>query len=274
MQKNVLVIGASSGIGYDLVVSLLNTGHNVYCGARRLERLTPLKELGAKVFEVDVRNGQTINHIVNEMHDSLGSIDIVYSNAGYPIAGPIEAESIENVHAQFNTNVYGPARIVQAVLPHMRKQGFGRIVFTTSIAARTSTAMNAWYSASKHALNGMVKSLSQEVREFNIEISMVEPGCVQTELPDIQLNDMLSKSAIISDYQQSTTKAHHFLKNAYDNGSNTVSTVRTLIKAGFSSNPKLIYQSTIDAKLMAWGQKIIGEGKLGKLFSFIINKMT
>ncbi|WP_261835698.1 SDR family NAD(P)-dependent oxidoreductase [Vibrio ishigakensis] len=269
--KNILVIGASSGIGYDLAVKLLKQQHNVYCGARRLDRLKPLEELGAKVFKVDVTKASSIQNIVNAMIVEVGSIDIVYSNAGYPIAGPVESESICNIQKQFDVNVYGAARVTQAVLPHMRARKQGRIVFTTSIAARASSSMNAWYSASKHALSGMAKALQQEVHDFNIKISTVEPGCVQTELPDIQLGDMLSSNRVAA-YEATIKKSHTFLKTAYDKGSDTTSTVNTLIKAGFASNPKLVYQSTTDAKLMALTIRLFGEGVFGNLVTKIIAK--
>ncbi len=269
--KNILVIGASSGIGYDLVLELLKQRHNVYCGARRLHRLKTLEELGAKVYKVDVTKASSVQAIVNAMLVEVGSIDIVYSNAGYPIAGPVESESICNIQKQFDVNVYGAARVTQAVLPHMRARKQGRIVFTTSIAARASSSMNAWYSASKHALCGMAKALQQEVHDFNIKISTVEPGCVQTELPDIQLGDMLDSQRIPA-YEETIKKSHKFLKDAYDKGSDTSSTVNTLIKAGFSRNPKLVYQSTPDAKLMALTLRLFGEGVFGSLVSKIIAK--
>ncbi|WP_112477939.1 SDR family NAD(P)-dependent oxidoreductase [Vibrio variabilis] len=274
MGKNILVFGASSGIGYDLALSLITAGHNVYCGARRLGKLQQLQALGAKVFKVDVRDRESIDIMVDSMIEHHGSIDIVYSNAGYPIAGPVEVESIENAQSQLDTNLLGPARIAKAVLPYMRKQRRGRIVFTTSIAARTASSMNGWYTASKHALSGMAKTLAQEVEEFNIKIVLVEPGCVQTELPDIQLNDMLSKADVIEDYRVPVEKAHRFLKKAYDSGSNTDSTVKALLSAGFREKPKLIYQSTVDAKFMAWTQKIKGESSFGRFVSFVIRKVA
>lgn len=271
MKKNILIIGASSGIGYDLAKTLLNQGHNIYCGARREDKLEGLKKAGANVHRVDVRSEDDINHIVSSMIKDLGHIDIVYANAGYPIAGPVEETPIEKVHQQFDTNVYGAARLVRAVLPHMRHQQFGRIVFTTSIAGRVSTSMNSWYSASKHALNGLVKGLSQEVSQFNIQVVTVEPGCVQTELDAIQLSDM-KKTNTSPDYNMLVNKSHNFLKNAYLSGSDTSTTVTTLIKAGFSSSPKLCYQSTLDAKLMFWAQRIFGEKLIGSLLIYLIKR--
>ncbi|WP_237716238.1 SDR family NAD(P)-dependent oxidoreductase [Moritella dasanensis] len=175
MKKNILIIGASSGIGYDLAIQLLKDSHHVYCGARRLHKLDNLAVLGAKIHKVDVCSEKDIIDIVDTMTKEVGHIDIVYANAGFPIAGPVEETSIEKVHQLFDTNVYGAARLARAVLPHMREQGAGRIVFTTSIASRVSTSMNAWYSASKHALNGMVKALAQEVKALIFKLSRLNP---------------------------------------------------------------------------------------------------
>ncbi|MEW6997017.1 SDR family oxidoreductase [Colwelliaceae bacterium BS250] len=271
MKKNIFVIGASSGIGKDLVKALIIEGHNVYCAARRLKKLEELQRLGADVFRMDVRNEIEVNDVIAQVIAKAGHIDIVYSNAGFAIAGPVEETPIAKVHEQFKTNVYGAAIVVRAILPHMRKRNEGRIVFTTSIASRVSTGMNSWYSASKHALNGMVKGLAQELSPFNIKVITVEPGCVQTELDGIQLADMKYTNKHDA-YAEAVKKSHDFLKDAYGRGSNTNSTVRTMIKAGFSNNPKLSYRSTADAKFMNILQKIVGEKSLGKIFNRLVNR--
>lgn len=270
-HKNVLVIGASSGIGKDLVIKLLEGNHNVYCAARRKDNMKDLETLGAKTFSADVRGESGINALVDTMVEELGHIDIVYANAGYAIAGPVEETTIDKVHAQFDTNVYGAARVARAVLPHMRAQGYGRIIFTTSIAARASSSMNSWYSASKHALNGMVKGLAQEVKGFGIQVATIEPGCVQTEFDAIQLSDMKETSKLEA-YNTIVSKSHNFLQNAYNSGSTPKSTVNNMIKAGFDDKPKLSYQTTLDSKLMTWAQRIFGERFFGNLVLKIINR--
>lgn len=271
MKKNILVLGASSGIGFDLCKKLLSEGNTVYCGARRVDRLQPLVELGAKAHQVDICCQEDIDAIVLLMLEQVQSIDIVYANAGFAIAGPIEETPIEKVAQQFDTNVYGAARICRSVLPHLRNQGYGRIVFTTSIAARVSTSMNGWYSASKHALNGMIKSLAQEVAKFNIQVVMVEPGCVQTEFDALQLSDM-KRTTALPEYTDIVDKSHVFLEGAYRSGSSTLSTVDTLIKAGTVISPRLSYRSTLDAKLMYLAQRVFGERLMGKLFIKLIDK--
>jgi NAD(P)-dependent dehydrogenase (short-subunit alcohol dehydrogenase family) len=273
MEKNILVFGASSGIGFDLVKALLNQGHNVYCGARRVDKLKPLEQLGATIFSVDVRDEDDVEFMVNTMVNDLGGIDIVYANAGYAIAGPVEETTILKAQEQFNTNVFGAARIARAVLPCLREQGFGRIIFTTSIAGRVSTSMNSWYSASKHALNGLVKGLAQEVKGFNIDVITIEPGCVQTEFDSIQLEDMLNTSSL-PEYRDIVNHSHAFLKQAYENGSTPESTVNTMLKVGFTPNPKLSYRSTWDAKLMHATQLKVGENRMGRIILSIINKFN
>ncbi|MGF1777002.1 SDR family oxidoreductase [Vibrio nomapromontoriensis] len=273
MQKNILVIGASSGIGYDLCDTLLKQGHTVYCGARRLDRLEGLRKQGAYVFQTDVCNEEDLHHIVETMAAQQSSIDIVYANAGFAIAGPIEETPIDKVKQQFDTNVYGPARIARKVLPYMRKQGHGRIIITTSIASRVSTSMNGWYSASKHAVNGMAKALAQEVAGFNVQIVIVEPGCVKTELDAVQLADMKATTSLPV-YADIVDKSYGFLKRGYESGSNSDSTVKTMLAAGFSNKPKLSYQSTLDSKLMFWVQKIIGEQRLGQIILKLIMRQN
>ena len=271
MKKNILIIGASSGIGFDLTKALLKEGHTVYCCARRENRLAELEARGAHTYRVDVRLESNVQNIVNQMVSRENHIDIVYFNAGYAISGAVEETNIEKVTQQFDTNVFGAARVLRSVLPILREQRFGRIVFTTSIAARVSTGMNAWYSASKHAVNGMVKALAQEVQQFNIDVITVEPGCVNTELPEIQLTDMLNTNQL-EDYKLSTQRSHDFLEKAYSNGSDSSSTIKALIKAGFSTNPKFHYRTTFDSKLMFWLQKLIGEKRTGQIFNHLVSR--
>ena len=272
-SKNVLVVGASSGIGKELVIQLIDLGHTVYCGARRLEKMVDLEAIGAKIIKVDIRNETDVDAMVATMIEEVGHIDIVYANAGYAIAGPVEETPISKVQQQFDTNVYGAARLARAVLPHMRERNSGRIIFTSSIAGRVSTSMNAWYSSTKHALNGMVKGLAQEVAAFNISVSTIEPGAVQTEFDAIQLSDMKATSSK-PEYQEVVAKSHNFLNNAYRSGSSPQSTVRHMIKAGFDRKPRLCYQATHDAKLMYWLQKIFGEQAMGSLFTRLIQRTS
>ena len=93
-SKNVLVVGASSGIGKELVIQLIDLGHTVYCGARRLEKMVDLEAIGAKIIKVDIRNETDVDSMVATMIEEVGHIDIVYANAGYAIAGPVEETPI------------------------------------------------------------------------------------------------------------------------------------------------------------------------------------
>ncbi|WNC69098.1 SDR family oxidoreductase [Thalassotalea nanhaiensis] len=271
MTKNILVIGASSGMGKDLSLALLKANHNVYCCARRVDKMQYLQEQGANIYKLDVCDESNVQQVVAEVIKHAGHLDIVYSNSGFAIAGPVEETPIDKVHAQFDTNVYGAARVARAVLPYMREQNSGRIIFTTSIAARISTSMNSWYSASKHALNGMAKGLAQEVADFNIKVITIEPGCVKTEFDSHQLADMVATNNMET-YKAIVEKSHDFLADAYGKGSCTQSTVNTMLKAGFANKPKLSYRSTLDAKLMLFAQNLIGEKLMGKAVLKLIKK--
>ncbi len=271
MKKIVLIVGASSGIGKDLAKKLLLERHCVFCVARRVDNMQDLEKLGGHIFKMDVRDELNVEKVIANIINITGKIDVVYSNAGFPIAGPVEETPIDKVHEQFDTNVFGAARVARAVLPHMRKQNCGRIIFTTSIAGRISTGMNSWYSASKHALNGMVKGLSQEVAGFNIKVCTIEPGCVETELDALQLADMKATNKL-DEYKEMVDKSHSFLYSAYRKGSDTKSTVDTMVKAGFCVSPKLSYRTTLDAKIMLFVQYLIGEKLMGNLFVNIIKR--
>jgi short-subunit dehydrogenase len=117
---------------------------------------------------------------VQSLLEQAGRIDVLINNAGYSQFGAIEENSLADAQAQFDTNVFGVIRMVQAVLPTMRQQGSGRIVNLSSVLGHVSAPYIGLYATSKFALEGMTEALRDEVRPFGIEVSLIEPGYVKT----------------------------------------------------------------------------------------------
>lgn len=174
-NKVLLITGGSSGIGKATVDLFAQHGWEVFELSRHGESREHVHHITC-----DVTDAQSVNTSVQTALKETEHIDVVIANAGFGISGPIEFAPISDVHRQFNVNFFGALHITQAVLPQLRKQHFGTIIYTSSVAATLSVPYQAFYSASKAAINAMALALQNEVREFGIHVSVLMPGDVAT----------------------------------------------------------------------------------------------
>ena len=158
-MRTVLLTGGSSGIGLATVQLFVSKGWRVI-------ELSRSGQSSASVVHIhcDVTDENSVQSAVEEAMTHTDRIDVVISNAGFGISGPIEFTSVEEAKKQFDVNFFGAMRLVKAVLPILRKQHSGRILFTSSVAADLSIPYQSFYSASKSALNAMALALANEGR--------------------------------------------------------------------------------------------------------------
>jgi len=180
MKKVALITGASSGMGKSTANILHSQGYMVYGAARRTEEMNDLKEKGMGVVSLDLTNDTSIVEAVNTLLKKEGRIDILVNNAGYGSYGAVEDVPLEEARRQFEVNLFGMARLTQLVLPSMRKQRSGRIVNISSMGGKIYTPFGAWYHATKHAVEGWSDCLRLELKEFGIDVVVVEPGGIKT----------------------------------------------------------------------------------------------
>src|SRR5215217_564526 len=181
-----VVTGTSSGIGFETALTLARNGFYTYATMRNLKKSTSIKEiankeeLSLKVVQLDVDDQLSAkNAIQEEIISEKQRIDILVKNAGYGLIGPIEDTSIEEeIKPQFETNLYGVIRIIQQVLPIMRRQKSGRIINVSSIGGIVGYPFSAAYCSTKFALEGLSESLSYEVDQFGIKVILIEPALV------------------------------------------------------------------------------------------------
>src|SRR5437870_2333394 len=159
MSQTVLVTGASSGIGQAIAQLLTERGFNVYGTSR--------KPTG-KLIPLDVRSDDSVRACI----DRVGPIDVLVNNAGYSLMSAAEETSIDEAKAQLETNFFGAVRMVNAVLPAMRKAGAGKIINIGSLAGITAIPFSAFYTASKFAIDGYSEALWHEVRPFGIHVTV------------------------------------------------------------------------------------------------------
>ena len=132
----------------------------------------------------DVCSEDSTRAAIAEVLKQTEVIDVVISNAGFGISGSVEFTDMKEAERQMDVNFLGAVRLTQAVLPALRQQGFGRIIYTSSVAAVLAVPYQSFYSASKAAINAMALALANEVREFGISVSVMMPGDVSTGFTD------------------------------------------------------------------------------------------
>ncbi|MEK6708191.1 MAG: SDR family NAD(P)-dependent oxidoreductase [Pseudomonadota bacterium] len=186
-QRIALVTGASSGIGKATAELLAANGYYVFALARRMERLEQMRSRQIEPIRLDVTDAEGIRAAVEHVIASKGQIDVLVNNAAYGQLGAVECVSMEAAHQQFEVNVFGYARFMQAVLPHMRRQKSGRIINITSILGRVPIPGFGWYAASKHAVEVLSETLRNEVMGSGIDVVVIAPGLIKTEFVPRQL---------------------------------------------------------------------------------------
>ncbi|MDP8945614.1 MAG: oxidoreductase [Actinomycetota bacterium] len=190
VSKAVLITGCSSGIGWATAERLVNVGWKVYATARNVEKIAPLEQRGCQLLPLDVTDEDSMRLAVDEVERREGAVGVLVNNAGYSQSGAVEAVPMEKVRRQFETNVFGLARMCQLVLPGMRRQGYGRIVNVSSMGGKLTFPGGGYYHATKHAVEALSDALRFEVEGFGVKVSVIEPGLIRTGFADTALGSM------------------------------------------------------------------------------------
>lgn len=182
MKKTVLITGTSSGIGRASVLKFQKEGWNVIATMRSPEKETEFKTLeNVLIVSLDVLKPETIENAVLAGVEKFGQIDAVVNNAGYAVFGVFELASEEQVNKIFETNVYGPMRVLRAVLPRFRAQRSGVIINISSQGGRVTFPTCGIYHATKFALEGLTEAMAYELIPFGIRTKIIEPGSTATK---------------------------------------------------------------------------------------------
>jgi NAD(P)-dependent dehydrogenase (short-subunit alcohol dehydrogenase family) len=179
MTKTVLITGCSSGIGRATATVLAKNGFAVYATARRTESIADLEAAGCKTLALDVTSEDSMAAAVAAIPEG---IDALVNNAGIQEVGAIESVPMDRVRGLFETNVFGPVRLTQLVLPQMRERGAGTILTVGSMNGKFTWPGTGYYCGTKHALEAISDALRHETRPFGIKTVLVEPGFVKTPL--------------------------------------------------------------------------------------------
>ena len=175
--NTILITGCSSGIGYVTAKGLKERGYRVFASARKAEDVERLKQEGFEVVQLDLDDSESIQKAVNQVLEwTGGTLDALFNNGAWGQIGAVEDLSREVLKAQFETNFFGTHELTNLILPVMRKQGYGRILYNSSVLGFIALPFRGAYNASKFALEGLVDTLRLELYKTKIYPVLIEPG--------------------------------------------------------------------------------------------------
>lgn len=236
MQKVVFITGVSSGFGNCISKKLINEGHIVYGTYRK--NVVAIDKLN--LIQLDVTDRLSVNSAINKIIKEQGRIDVLINNAGMGYYGPIAEFTSEEIHEQMNTNFYGFVYTVQAVLPHMRQQNSGIIINISSLGGIMGLPYQAFYSASKFAIEGFSEALAIEELHNNIRVIVIRPG-------DFRTNFTQNRKSIQKLYQnheriqQPFLKTFEVIKNDELNGLSPEILANKIVKIIRKKRPRFAY---------------------------------
>ncbi|MGH3331359.1 MAG: oxidoreductase [Nocardioidaceae bacterium] len=268
--KVALVTGASSGIGEEAALLLQAQGFTVYGVARRVERMQPLVDKGIHVLAMDVTDDLSITEGVEKILAESGRIDVLVNNAGYGSYGAVEDVPLDEARRQFEVNVFGLARLVQLVVPHMRAQGSGRIINISSIGGKIYEPLGGWYHATKFAVEGLSDSMRVELRPFGIDVVLIEPGPILTEWNTIARQSLVEQSAgtAYADQAKSVTKVLERFDSP-PNASEPDVVAKKIVKAATTNRPAARYPVGRGAGTIVRSRRFLPD----RLFDAIITRL-
>lgn len=249
-KKVALVTGSSSGIGYETALMLARNGFDTYATMRNTNKSKEITEIAKKenlplrVLKLDVTDDGSVDDAINNILNEKKSIEVVVNNAGYGLMGSIEDSSLDEIKAQFETNFFGAIRVMQKVLPIMRKQKTGTIVNVSSIAGRIGFPMGSSYVSSKFALEGLSESMSYELEQFGIRILLIEPGVINTNFAFVTPKKALDTN---SPYSPIMNKMQENLVSTIANGTSPKEVANVILRAITEDSPERRYLVGNDA---------------------------
>jgi NAD(P)-dependent dehydrogenase (short-subunit alcohol dehydrogenase family) len=234
-------------------VALARNGFLTYATMRNLgksaeiESVAETEKLPLKVTQLDVKDENSIKQAIRSIVAEAGRIDVLVNNAGYGLGGAFEDVSMDELKAQYETNVFGVTRVTQAVLPIMRKQGSGRIINMSSGAGRFGYPGGSAYVSSKFALEGLSESLAYELEPFGIKVVLIEPGFIRTNFAN---GMVLAKKAQDpnSPYSQMMQMVGSVSAKLMENSSPPELVANAVVEAATTKAPNLRYLAGKDVE--------------------------
>jgi NAD(P)-dependent dehydrogenase (short-subunit alcohol dehydrogenase family) len=274
-EKIALVTGSSSGVGFETSLLLAKNGFRTYATVRNLHKAKAMRnisgkgELPIRVVELDVNSDKSVEDAINRINDESKRIDVLVNNAGYSLLGALEDLSMDEIKAQFETNLFGAIRVMKAVLPIMRKQQGGTIVNVSSMAGRVAFPLLPAYNGTKFALEGVSESMRYETDTFGIKIILVEPGAIRSNFVS---NGIIGQKARepSSPYAPMVETIQKTLPRVLEQATRPEEVAKVIVKAVTTNNPDSRYLVGNDAIQMIEARK----GMSDQEFRVLVKQQT
>jgi NAD(P)-dependent dehydrogenase (short-subunit alcohol dehydrogenase family) len=259
-EKTAVVTGSSSGIGFETSLLLAKNGFRTYATVRNPDKAKEIRDISDKgeppirVIELDVDSDKSVKDAIDKIYDESKRIDVLVNNAGYALGGALEDLSMDEIKAQFETNLFGAIRVMKAVLPIMRKQRGGTIVNISSMGGRIGFPFYPAYHGTKFALEGISESMRFETEPFGIKVILVEPATIRTNI--IRNAKVGQKSTEPSSpYASMTQTLQKAWGHIFDQATPPEEVAKVILKAVTSNNPSMRYMVGDDALQMIEAKK-------------------
>ncbi len=270
-NSTILITGCSTGIGYETALYLHKKGYQVFATAREQKDVQKLQSLGIRSFFLDVTKHETITQTLDEiLKITNGTLDVVFNNAGFGQPGAIEDISTQVLKEQFETNLFGLHEVTLQVLEIMKKQGYGTIIQHSSVLGLISLKLRGAYNATKYAIEGLTDTLRLELRDTNINATVLNTGPVTSDF---------RKNAIAKTFENIDIKNSRFEKE-YEKNINAdksavpfnleaIEVAKIVEKIITAKKVKPRYYITKATYILGFAKRILSTSKL----DFILNKM-
>ena len=260
-KKVVIITGASKGIGHAAARLLCERGYTVYNLSR-----SPCDLAGVKSLICDVTDRVKLKEAIDDIFAAEQHIDILVNNAGAGIAGSVEKTVSADAKALFDLNFFAMFEAIKYTVPYMRTQGYGRIINIGSVAGALQIPFQAFYSASKAAVEALSNCLRGELAPFNIKVAAIMPGDTSTSFTEARKNNFERND---SDYGNRITRSVEIMENDERSGMPPEKTARVIYKAITGTNPRPLYTVGFKYKLFLLLNRILP----ARLVLFIIGKI-
>ncbi len=260
MRRTIFITGASSGLGKAAAKLFQSKGWNVAATMRKPENETELSQLeNVRLYTLDVTKPEQIKIAVERAVADFGKIDVLLNNAGYGLAGVVEAISDEQMTKQFETNLLGVIRVTQSVLPHFRQNKSGLVITITSIGGLMAFPLFSLYHATKWALEGWSESLWFEMQAIGVGVKTVSPGGIKTDFAGRSLDMAINPE--LSEYSETINKTLAFFGNPerQKGGSTPEQIAEIVYEAATDGKDQLRYVAGEDAKVIYQTRKEVGD---------------
>ncbi|WRF20388.1 SDR family oxidoreductase [Helicobacter pylori] len=268
-QKVAIITGASSGIGLECALMLLDQGYKVYALSRHATLCVALNHALCESVDIDVSDSNALKEVFSNISAKEDHCDVLINSAGYGVFGSVEDTPIEEVKKQFGVNFFALCEVVQFCLPLLKNKPHSKIFNLSSIAGRVSMLFLGHYSASKHALEAYSDALRLELKPFKIQVCLIEPGPVKSNWEKTAFENDERKDSV---YALDLEKTKNFYSGVYQKALTPKEVAQKIVFLSMSQKIKARYLIGLKTQLLLALYRILPSSWYDSLFRLIVLK--